>query len=343
MNTDETYMLRCLELAQLGFGRVSTNPMVGAIIVHNNKIIGEGFHKVCGGAHAEVVAFENVSDNNKHLIKDATMYVCLEPCCHWGKTPPCCDLIIQNGIKKVVIAMKDPFEKVCGEGINKMKNAGIEVITGVIKEKAEELNKRFIVFHTKKRPYIILKWARTADGYIDSDRDQNSPMTWITGESCRVLVHKWRNEEDAIWVGKNTVLRDNPELTNRKWFGKNPIRISMDNHKEICAKHAILNKNAKTIIFESKSIEEIIDNLYQNSIQSVIVEGGAMLLNYLIKNNLYDEIREFISPIKFNLNNDINYKGIKAPNIPSCKLVQQSFIGAVRLDIYRNEDKKECK
>lgn len=336
-------MQRCLELAQLAGGNVSTNPMVGAIIVHNNRIIGEGYHQICGGAHAEVNAFQSVEHREKDLLKESTMYVSLEPCCHWGKTPPCCDLIIKNGIKRVVIAMKDPFERVCGEGVGRMKQAGIEVVTGVLKERAEELNRRFITFHTKKRPYILLKWARTVDGYIDSDRDKDTPMSWITGESCRILVHKWRSEEDAIWVGKQTVLRDNPELTNRKWYGKNPIRISMDNNKEITPRYAIRNNHAQTILFESKSIEQIIENLYQNSIQSVMVEGGAMLLNYLIKHNLYDEIREFVSPIRFNLNNDANYKGVKSPLPDPCNLIQQSFIGAVELKIYRNRDKKKNK
>ena len=334
MNTDRLYMQRAIELARKGKGHVSTNPMVGAVIVYEAKIIGEGYHKKCGEAHAEVNAIDSVKEHDKDKIQHSTMYVSLEPCSHWGKTPPCCELIVKNKISRVVIAMQDPFSKVCGRGIEMLKNNGIEVVVGIMEQEARELNKRFITYHEKHRPYIILKWAATIDNFIDTDRDISKPAPWITNYACKVLVHKYRVDEDAIWVGKNTVVRDNPTLTVREWVGKNPIRITMDNSNEINSSHNINNNQAETIIYRNKSIEQIIDDMYNRNIQSVLVEGGLNLLNYLIENRLFDEIREFISPISIAKIGKNGICGIKAPQIKHCTKQKSQKIGNIVLNTY---------
>lgn len=317
----EHFMQRCIELAQLGLGNVAPNPMVGCVIVHEGKIIGEGFHHSFGEAHAEVNAINSVQ--NKSLLSQATLYVNLEPCAHFGKTPPCADLIIQNKIKTVVIGCSDPFAKVNGKGIEKLKAAGIEVITDVLKNDSLELNKRFFTFHIKQRPYVILKWAQSTDGFIASADTKASQ--WISNKISRKLVHKWRSEEAAILIGTNTALKDNPTLNTRDWHGKSPLRIVLDNQLRLPKTLAVFKKDYPTLTFNAIKNEEqtnlqfikinfenvvfeILKYLHQNQIQSVIVEGGSMILNSFINDGLWDEARIFKSQVNLN-------DGVKAPTI----------------------------
>lgn len=299
-------MQRCLDLASLGLGNVAPNPMVGAVLVHENEIIGEGFHQYYGQAHAEVNCINNVKQHNKHLIEKSTLYVSLEPCNHFGKTPPCSDLIVAHKIPKVVIACTDPFEKVNGSGIKKLSDSGVEVITGILEKEAIELNKRFITFHQQKRPYIILKWAQSENQCISAF--QGKPIK-ITNALTDILVHKWRSEEAAIMVGTNTVMLDNPSLTTRNWTGENPIRFFIDRNLKIAQTAKILDQSAPTIIlnqhinktegendfiqinFEREIIPQINDLLFQKNLQSVIIEGGAKLLQTFIDTGFWDEAR----------------------------------------------------
>lgn len=308
-------MNRCLELASNGLGYVAPNPLVGCVIVHEDKIIGEGYHRAFGTPHAEIHALESISD--KSLLPDSILYVNLEPCSHYGKTPPCSDMIIQSGIRQVVIANQDPNEKVNGRGINKLKEAGIKVRLGLLENEAKFLNRRFYIFHSLKRPYIILKWAQTADGYIDRKREETATGgAVISGKESRQLVHKWRSEEQSIMVGTNTVQLDNPELTTRLYNGKNPIRIVIDRKLSLDSQMKVFNDSAATLVLnESKSaqnasLEYIAINfddfagdfcslLYERNIQSVFVEGGSKLLDYFIQNDLWDEVRIFTSRMKF--------------------------------------------
>lgn len=327
MNTDEKYMYRCIELAQKGLGNVAPNPLVGAVIVHNDKIIGEGYHQQYGKAHAEINAINNVND--KSLLKESTIYVTLEPCSHFGKTPPCADAIIHYGFKRVVIGNIDPFEKVAGKGIEKLKAAGIDVITSVLENKCWFMNRRFMVYQTQKRPYIILKFAQSKDGFIDisPDEKEKGKTNYISCAESLKLVHKWRSEEDAIMVGTNTVISDNPELNCRLYPGKNPTRITLDKNLVIPSDSKIKNETAPTLIYNNvktevlnnveyikmqwseKILEDILKDLYNRGIQSIIIEGGAYLLNYCIKNNWWDEARIFTSPYELKA-------GIKAPDFP---------------------------
>ncbi len=254
----EKYIKRCLELAEKGMGNVSPNPMVGAVIVHKDRIIGEGYHRKFGEAHAEVNAINSVE--NKDLLKESTIYVSLEPCAHIGKTPACADLIIKMQIPKVVVGSIDPYSKVDGKGIKKLEAASVSVVSGVMEEECAFLNRRFYTFHTKNRPYIILKWAQTADGFIDHFREPeaNIKPAWITNEYCKALVHKWRTEEDAILTGKNTVILDNPQLTARNWYGKNPVRVCFDKMCELKISYKIFDTDADTIIINS--LKDSIEN-----------------------------------------------------------------------------------
>ena len=300
------YMKRCIHLAELGKGNVSPNPMVGAVLVYNDIIIGEGFHAQFGFEHAEVACINSVSDDDKNLIKDSVLYVSLEPCSHFGKTPPCSDFIIKSKIKKVVIAMQDPFKEVSGSGIKKLRDNGIEVIQNVLKSEAEELNRRFLCFQLNKRPFIILKWAQTADNIIGSG---NECRIKISNAYSDYLVHLWRGEEDAIMVGTNTALLDNPNLNNRSGVGKDPLRVVIDKTLKIPQDFNLYNPSQPTLIInEKKSIidgninfvlvkknEDVLtsalSHLYSLNINSVIVEGGTELLNSFIKNGLWDEAR----------------------------------------------------
>lgn len=340
-------MRRCIELAKCGFGTASPNPMVGAVIVCDGKIIGEGWHRRCGEAHAEVNAVNSVAD--KSLLKKSTIYVSLEPCAHVGRTPACADMLIREGIPRVVVGSIDPFEKVAGKGIEKLQNAGVEVKIGVLKQECDWLNRRFFTFHTKRRPYIILKWAQTADGFIDNIRsDSTQKPLKITNVHFDRLVHKWRTEEDAILVGTRTALLDNPQLTARLWSGRNPVRVCIDRELKVPATSRIFDYQAKTIIingnkegtngnlifckadFNENIVPQVLDILYRNEIQSVIVEGGAQTINSFISSGLWDEARIFTSAEK-------TTNGVKAPDFPyHCTKIEKE--GDVTLKYIYNND-----
>ena len=306
-------MARAIELAKKGKLTDQPNPMVGCVIVLNDKIIGEGYTSPFGGAHAEVNAINSVI--NKEDLKNSTLYVTLEPCNHYGKTPPCCDLIINYKIPKVVIGCLDPNEKVNGKGIAKLKASGCEVITEFESELCNRHHKRFLTFFKKKRPYIILKWAQTKNGYVAPKSKIKKSQVNITSKSSRQIVHKWRSEEQAILVGFNTIIQDNPKLTTRMVKGSNPIRIVVCDDRRIVKKFNVFNDEAETIIINldscNKNISEakkICDDLFKNNIISVIIEGGPKTLNYFLMENLWDEARIFIGEKEFS-------NGIKAPEI----------------------------
>lgn len=318
LTPDELFMQRAFDLAQLSRGLVSPNPLVGCVIVHNTHIIGEGRHEHYGQAHAEVNAVAAVKDQT--LLKDSTVYVNLEPCSHFGKTPPCADMLVKHQVKKVVIANADTNPLVGGQGIEKLKASGIEVVTGILETEGRELNKRFFTFIEKKRPYIILKWAETADGFIARE---NFDSKWISNEHSRQLVHKWRTEEDAVLVGTSTALHDNPSLTARDWPGRSPVRIVIDRQSRLPDTLALFNCQQPTLVYtttKSQSntnlefirLEEIdfqhhlLNDLYTRNIQSVIIEGGATTLQQFINSGLWDEARVFTSDQNFG-------SGIPAP------------------------------
>lgn len=293
-------MQRCLQLAELGLGSTSPNPMVGAVIVRDGEIIGEGYHHRCGEAHAEVNAINAVKD--KALLRESTLYVNLEPCAHFGKTPPCADAIIRHGIPKVVIGSIDYHDKVNGAGVRKLRDAGVEVVENVCRDACEELNKRFFTFHRQHRPYVILKWAQTRDGYMDIDRSEgNATSYWITNYALKVLAHKWRGEEDAILVGWRTMANDRPQLTTREYPGKNPQRFVMQRGDEM------LSELPYTPLPEK--VEEALDRMYQLNIQSVIVEGGRKTLAKFLEADLWDEARILVG-------NQTWGRGLKAPKLP---------------------------
>ncbi|RRQ46518.1 bifunctional diaminohydroxyphosphoribosylaminopyrimidine deaminase/5-amino-6-(5-phosphoribosylamino)uracil reductase RibD [Chryseobacterium sp. SC28] len=337
MTKDEFYIRRCIELAQKALGNTYPNPLVGSVIVHNDKIIGEGFHKRAGEPHAEINAINSIKEADKHLIPQSTIYVSLEPCAHFGKTPPCALKIVELGFKKVVIGAIDSHEKVNGKGKKIIADAGIEVVSGILEDDCRELNKRFFTFHEKKRPFIILKWAESADGFLDKD----FKPTPISNSLSRQFVHQMRSEEHAILVGKNTALRDNPSLTVREIEGRNPIRILIDFKLEVPESFHIYNEESETVVFNSiKNSEEnhlkfikiekenspaqILLKLYQLQIQSVIIEGGRFTLQQFIDENLWDEAMIFQNP-KLNLENGtkaphFNFKPEKTENLRDCKV-----------------------
>ena len=344
MNTHEFYMKRCLELAENGFGTTNPNPMVGAVIVHDGKIIGEGWHRKAGEPHAEPNAINSV--NNPELLKESTIYVSLEPCSHFGKTPPCTDLILEKEIPNVVIGIMDPFAKVCGNGINKLKQHGLNVTVGILEKDCEEINKRFFTFQKENRPYIILKWAETSDGFIDIIRDENSEKkpTWISNKYSQQLVHKWRSEEDAILVGTNTAIKDNPKLNTRSWSGKNPTRIVLDRTLRIPTGYSLFDDSVKTIVITESDKENTTNTFYEtvnfstetfvsdlmkvlvkHQIQSIIIEGGNKILKTFIDANIWDEARIFTGQSSFR-------KGIKAPIIEG-DLVSEQIIEGDKLRI----------
>ncbi|MDY7393741.1 bifunctional diaminohydroxyphosphoribosylaminopyrimidine deaminase/5-amino-6-(5-phosphoribosylamino)uracil reductase RibD [Aureibaculum sp. 2210JD6-5] len=334
MKIHEKYIKRCLQLAKSGLGLTRPNPMVGSVIVYNKKIIGEGFTSPYGGNHAEVNAINSVID--KKLLQKSTLYVSLEPCSHFGKTPPCSDLIIKHKIPKVVVGCVDPFEHVAGKGIEKLQRSGAEVIVGVLESECIKINKRFFTFHNKKRPYIILKWAETIDGFISPllsplPQGEEARPIWITNKYSRQLVHKWRAEEQAILVGTTTVIQDNPKLDVRDCAGENPLRLILDKNLRIPENYNLLDGSIKTIIFTGKNQRErsnliyakidfskniplqICDFLYKNEIQSLIVEGGTRTLQTFIDLNLWDEARIFKGNATF-------LEGIKAPTIKGVEI-----------------------
>ena len=346
MNIHEKYIKRCIKLAKNGLGATYPNPLVGSVIVHRDSIIGEGWHQKAGGPHAEVNAVNSVKD--KSLLKKSTIYVSLEPCSHYGKTPPCSDLIIAKGIKKVVIGTVDPFAEVAGRGIKKLMEAGCEVQVGVLEKECQDLNKRFFTFHQKKRPYIILKWAQTADGFIAPKIQQKREPVWITNQYSKQLVHKWRSEEQAILVGTKTAIADNPKLNTRLWKGENPVRVVIDKDLKIPQESALFDGTIKTIVltenekksdnnnlaFEKLDFQQDLPNqicevLYRHNLQSVIIEGGAKTLQTFIDNNLWDEARVFTGISEF-------HKGVKAPEF-SGKMFSKTTLERDTLKFYKND------
>ena len=344
---NETYINRCIELAKNGLGTTYPNPLVGSVIVYNDTIIGEGWHKKAGQPHAEVNAVNSVKD--KSLLQKATIYVSLEPCSHFGKTPPCCDLIIQNKIPNVVIGTVDPNEKVAGNGIKKLIAAGINVTVGVLEAECNELNKRFFTFHQKKRPYIILKWAETQDGFIAPTTKLENKPVWIANTYSRQLVHKWRTEEQAILVGTQTAIDDNPKLDARDWSGHNPVRIIIDQNSRIPHSNHVFDNQTKTIIltktttaistencifecidFKQNKALQVVNVLYKYQIQSVIIEGGRQTLQTFIAEDLWDEARVFKGAPFF-------LSGTKAPLLEK-KQFEKHSIGTDELLIYSNHD-----
>ena len=339
----EIFMQRALDLARLGLGNVSPNPMVGCVIVHDNKIIGEGFHQMYGGPHAEVNAVDSVLD--KALLKRSSVYVTLEPCAHFGKTPPCANLLVEQQVKKVVVASIDPNSLVAGKGLNILKNANIEIETGLLEEEAAELNKRFFKFISIKKPYVILKWAMTSDGYIAR---QNYDSKWISNDMSRKIVHKWRSEEDAILVGKNTAQYDDPSLNVRDWTGTDPLRAVIDHDLSLPKELKLFNGKIPTIRYnshealeernnlsvklqESGFYEELLTDLHDRNIQSIIVEGGAQTIQEFIDQNLWDEARVFTAPTCFG-------SGITAPQLKDANYDGSEDILNDRLTYYRRSN-----
>jgi len=347
MANHQIYMQRCLELAALGMGNVSPNPMVGAVIVHNDRIIGEGYHRQYGKAHAEVNAVNAVIEhysNHAELLANATIYVSLEPCAHYGKTPPCADLIIKHRIPNVVVGCRDPFEQVDGKGIEKLQAASINVTVGILEEECRWLNRRFFTRVQKKRPYIILKWAQTTDGFFAPD--DNSQL-WITGAESRKLVHQWRSEEDAILIGRKTAEIDNPQLNVRYGQGRSPKRVVIDRRLELPPTLNIFDQSVETLVFNKVktdidgkikyiALEDfdrfvpqyILFQLYLQDIQSVIIEGGAHTLNTFIEAGLWDEARIFTGNINLT-------KGIVAPVIKGI-IAAEYLSGTDQLQIVHN-------
>lgn len=340
---DIQYMQRALDLAQKGMGKVSPNPMVGCVIVCNDEVIGEGYHEQYGGLHAEPNAVNSIED--KSIITNSTVYVTLEPCAHHGKTPPCAELLATLKPKRVVICNDDPNPLVAGKGIQQLKDAGIEVETGVLEEKGRSLNKRFFTFQEKKRPYIILKWVETKDGFI-ARKDFDSK--WISGEESRKLVHQWRAEESSIMVGTNTAKHDNPSLNVRLVEGNNPIRIVIDRELKLPVNLNLFDQTQETIVynsiksevvgkvkyveldFSSSVIDQVLENLYTDKVLSLFVEGGTFLLNQFLETDLWDEAKVFKSIT------ETFGEGIKAPLSPKNRVFSQQ-IGNDRLEFYLNK------
>ncbi|MFD2561782.1 bifunctional diaminohydroxyphosphoribosylaminopyrimidine deaminase/5-amino-6-(5-phosphoribosylamino)uracil reductase RibD [Aquimarina rubra] len=347
MSVHEKYIKRCIQIAKNALGSARPNPMVGSVIVHKQAIIGEGYTSAYGGNHAEVNAINAVKD--KSLLKEATLYVTLEPCSHFGKTPPCSDLIIKHNIPNVVIGTIDTHSKVAGKGIEKLKSAGCKVTVGVLENECQKHHRRFFTFHNKKRPYVILKWAQTLDGFIAPEKTRERAPVWITNPYSRQLVHKWRAEEQAILVGNKTVIADNPKLTIRNWYGDNPIRIIIDLSNKTPKGSAILDEAAKTIVITTNAngkqnsntlryetmnskthiVEEVCNILFKHEIQSVIIEGGSYTIQSFIDANLWDEARVFIGSNNFK-------SGVKAP-ILNANLISEEKIMEDTLRIYKND------
>ncbi len=344
---DELYMLRCLELAQKAKGFTAPNPMVGAILVYSNRIVGEGWHQQYGEAHAEINCLNNVLPEDRHLISESTMYVNLEPCAHNGNTPPCSVRLVEEKVKKVVICNKDPFEKVNGKGIQNLINNNIEIKTDLLSNAGLWLNRRFLCFHQLHRPYIILKWAQTLDSFIG----QSNKQIQISNMVCKQLMHKWRTEEAAIIIGTKTALCDNPQLNARLWHGKNPLRIVIDRELKIPATNNIFDNSANTWIINKKKneicnninyikltfnyniVSEILKLLFEAKIVSLIVEGGSQLLNSFIELELWDEARIFTGNTSLG-------NGIKSPSLTNSELVLNTEIEDNKLQLFTNKNNK---
>jgi diaminohydroxyphosphoribosylaminopyrimidine deaminase/5-amino-6-(5-phosphoribosylamino)uracil reductase len=347
MSAEEVFMLRALELAKLGQGSVSPNPMVGCVVVHDNIIIGEGWHRKFGEPHAEVNAINSVKD--KSLIPSSVVYVNLEPCSHQGKTPPCADLLVAHHAKKVVIANLDTNPLVAGKGIRKLKDNQIDVVTGVLQQEGHELNKRFFKFISAKRPFVLLKWAETADGFVARE---NYESKWITNEHSRQLVHRWRSEEDAVLVGTQTAKHDDPRLNVRDWSGRDPVRVVIDRFLKLSDQLHLFDRSQPTLCYnvlkheeqknlamirlgEINFLEDMLEDLFQRGIQSVMVEGGAETLRNFIDSGLWDEARVFRSSTTFN-------KGIPGPELKA-RLVSEVVIKEDRLSFYSNEAHRQVR
>ncbi|MFM9026851.1 MAG: bifunctional diaminohydroxyphosphoribosylaminopyrimidine deaminase/5-amino-6-(5-phosphoribosylamino)uracil reductase RibD [Bacteroidota bacterium] len=341
MQEEQRFIQRCLELAAHGMGRVAPNPMVGCVIVLDDKIIGEGYHEYFGGPHAEVMAMADALHKHpQEALKDATLYVNLEPCSHLGKTPPCTELLVARGIKKVVVGSLDPFEQRSGSGIRILKQAGIDVTYGILEKESDQLNKRFITFHKRKRPFILFKYARSADGFM-APHPRAGGRFWISGEESRKLVHKWRTEETGIMVGSNTARIDNPQLTARYWSGKNPIRMVVDRKGDLPRHLYLFDESVPTIVFSvvpgqsshhveyvtlpdsSDFLEVMMNELHNRNIMSVMIEGGRGLLDAFIQANLWDEARIFTSTMKIG-------EGIEAPDLQG-EVTEERMVGNDRL------------
>ncbi|MFT6213620.1 MAG: diaminohydroxyphosphoribosylaminopyrimidine deaminase [Roseivirga sp.] len=337
-------MRRALQLAEQGRGHVSPNPMVGCVIVHNDQIIGEGYHQEYGKAHAEVNAIKSVLRDG--LLPESTCYVSLEPCAHFGKTPPCADLLVEKNIKRVVIGAMDANPLVGGKGVEILRQAGMEVTTGVLEKEAKELNVRFFTVMEKKRPYVILKWAQTADGFVAR---KNFDSKWISGEQSRILVHQWRAEEDAILIGTNTAIYDDPQLNVRDWAGKSPLRLVIDKALRLPATLHLLDRSIPTIVYNLQQTEErenltlvklpddnfleaLLSDLYQRKVQSLFVEGGSQLLQSFLKAGLWDEARVFENEINFD-------EGIEAPKV-NVGYSQRQYLKEDLLTTYMNQGTK---
>lgn len=355
MFNHELYMRRCLQLARLGAGYVAPNPMVGAVLVYEGRIIGEGYHQIYGQAHAEVNCINSVREEDTHLIASAVIYVSLEPCAHFGKTPPCADLIIRHGIQTVVVGCRDPFTEVNGKGIDKLRKAGVTVTIGVLEKECLELNKRFFTFHTQHRPYIVLKWAQTADGRIGASGNQR---LLISNGYTNRLVHRWRSEEAGILVGTNTARVDDPILTNRLWQGKSPVRMVIDKNNVLPPALQMLNGSPATVVFntvrnsdelnarllqtiesgvfyyrvsaDASLLHQLLNACYQLQIQSVLVEGGAFLQQSIIDEGCWDEARVIT-------NENLRVReGIKAPELAGAVHCSSELLENDRIDIYTN-------
>jgi len=344
---DDKFMRRCLDLALRGEGLTRPNPMVGAVVVHKGIIIGEGYHIRAGGPHAEVLAIGSVRD--KSLLKESVLYVSLEPCSHHGKTPPCTDLIIESGIPGIVAGAGDTSEKVSGRGFDKLRSAGIEVVTGVMEAECRWVNRRFFTFNEKKRPYITLKWARSADGFIDTDRPkgEGTGPYWISGKPERVLVHKWRAEEEAILAGAETIRTDKPALNVRLWGGTDPQRIILTGSGNLNDYLTYKETNGTTYVFSYRNekttgnsvwvkldsnVSEarfIASFLFENGVESLLIEGGAKVLNHFIENNMWDEARIFTGYSRFE-------NGVKSPAVMGRTISVRDF-DASRLEIVVND------
>jgi len=321
-------MQRCIQLAKCGAVGAPPNPMVGAVIVHEGKIIGEGYHRRCGGPHAEVNAIRSVRDES--LLKDSTIYVSLEPCSHYGKTPPCADLIIEKQIPRVVVGCQDPFAKVNGQGIRKLRDAGIEVEVGVLEKECLELNRRFITFHQLHRPFVTLKWAQSEDGFMDAERGESEKPVQFSTTFTQTLVHQLRAMHQAIMVGTKTVLMDNPTLTTRLWEGPNPLRVTIDRYGVLPESVHLKDGKVPTVIYDTGNLREILSDLYKRGVQSLMVEGGGRLLQHFIDEGLWDEARVEIAPFCLD-------RGVSAPRMKEVNLKAELLVDGRKILNYSRE------
>ena len=350
MTEDEKYMARCIQLARCGQNHAAPNPMVGAVIVADGRIIGEGYHIRCGEAHAEVNAVRSVRPEDEKLLKQSTIYVSLEPCSHYGKTPPCADLIITCGIPRVVVGCVDPFSEVSGRGIRKLRDAGINVTVGVLEKECLALNRRFIINHTEKRPYVILKWAQSSDGFIDRHRSSSDePPVVFSNAHTSMLVHRQRAGVQAIMVGRRTALLDNPSLTVRRWPGESPLRVVLDRELSLPETLHLFDGTVPTLVFTAHTnyphregveyvtldfaqpvIPQVLTELYARRIQSILVEGGSTLIQGFIQAQAWDEVHIEIAPITLG-------DGVKAPTLPEGLNKDTIQIGTHRKEIFIRE------